>query len=160
MTLIRQEDFVQSIADAFQYISYYHPVDFIKAMVHCLPLPGTVHYHGNLERLFAQAVQDAKTLEAAGVDAVIVENMWEGWYVLVTFKSEGNVPKELERQMENNDKILRYLVIKLEEKKQSVKPRPARVMAPVASVEAVEAAPEAVATAEEAPAATPETPAE
>jgi len=32
MTLIRQDDFVQSIADAFQYISYYHPVDFIQAM--------------------------------------------------------------------------------------------------------------------------------
>ena len=32
MTAIRQEDLIQSIADAFQYISYYHPLDFIKAM--------------------------------------------------------------------------------------------------------------------------------
>jgi len=32
MTTIRQEDFIQSIADALQFISYYHPVDFIKAM--------------------------------------------------------------------------------------------------------------------------------
>ncbi|VAX10984.1 Fumarate hydratase class I, aerobic [hydrothermal vent metagenome] len=32
MTTIRQEDFIQSIADAFQYISYYHPTDFIQAM--------------------------------------------------------------------------------------------------------------------------------
>ncbi len=32
MTTIRQEDFISSIADAFQYISYYHPADFIKAM--------------------------------------------------------------------------------------------------------------------------------
>jgi fumarate hydratase class I len=32
MTIIKQEDFVRSIADAFQFISYYHPVDFIKAM--------------------------------------------------------------------------------------------------------------------------------
>jgi fumarate hydratase, class I len=30
MTVIKQEDFIQSIADALQYISYYHPVDFIK----------------------------------------------------------------------------------------------------------------------------------
>ena len=30
MTTIKQEDFIQSIADALQYISYYHPVDFIK----------------------------------------------------------------------------------------------------------------------------------
>jgi len=32
MTTIKQEDFIQSIADGFQFISYYHPVDFIKAM--------------------------------------------------------------------------------------------------------------------------------
>jgi fumarate hydratase class I len=32
MTVIRQEDFIQSIADGFQFISYYHPVDFIRAM--------------------------------------------------------------------------------------------------------------------------------
>jgi fumarate hydratase class I len=32
MTTIKQEDFIQSIADGFQFISFYHPVDFIKAM--------------------------------------------------------------------------------------------------------------------------------
>ncbi len=32
MTTIRQEDFIGSIADALQYISYYHPVDFIQAV--------------------------------------------------------------------------------------------------------------------------------
>ena len=32
MTTIRQEDFIQSIADAFQYISYYHPLDYVKAL--------------------------------------------------------------------------------------------------------------------------------
>ncbi len=32
MTIIKQEDFIQSVADAFQYISYYHPVDYIKAL--------------------------------------------------------------------------------------------------------------------------------
>jgi fumarate hydratase class I len=32
MTLIRQEDFIQSIADALQFISYYHPTDFIRAL--------------------------------------------------------------------------------------------------------------------------------
>src|SRR5687768_9206213 len=29
MTVIRQEDFIQSVADAFQFISCYHPKDFI-----------------------------------------------------------------------------------------------------------------------------------
>ena len=32
MTTIRQDDFIQSIADAFQFISYYHPLDYIKAL--------------------------------------------------------------------------------------------------------------------------------
>ena len=30
MTAIKQEDFIQSVADGFQFISYYHPVDYIK----------------------------------------------------------------------------------------------------------------------------------
>ena len=30
MTAIKQADFIQSIADALQYISYYHLVDYIK----------------------------------------------------------------------------------------------------------------------------------
>ena len=32
MAIIRQEDFVQSISDAFQFISYYHPKDYIDAL--------------------------------------------------------------------------------------------------------------------------------
>jgi fumarate hydratase class I len=32
MTVIRQEDFVASVAAALQYISYYHPVDFIRSL--------------------------------------------------------------------------------------------------------------------------------
>jgi len=32
MTVIRQEDFIASIAGALQYISYYHPVDYITSL--------------------------------------------------------------------------------------------------------------------------------
>jgi fumarate hydratase, class I len=32
MNIIKQEDFIQSIADALQYISYYHPADYIQAL--------------------------------------------------------------------------------------------------------------------------------
>ncbi|MDZ7810180.1 MAG: fumarate hydratase [Arhodomonas sp.] len=31
-TTIRQEDLIDSVADALQYISYYHPRDFIDAV--------------------------------------------------------------------------------------------------------------------------------
>jgi fumarate hydratase class I len=32
MTAIRQDDLIDSVADALQFISYYHPVDFIQAV--------------------------------------------------------------------------------------------------------------------------------
>ncbi len=32
MTSIKKEDFIQSVADALQYISYYHPMDYITAL--------------------------------------------------------------------------------------------------------------------------------
>ena len=32
MTAIREQDLVQSVADALQFISYYHPADFIRAL--------------------------------------------------------------------------------------------------------------------------------
>ena len=32
MTVIRQQDVIQSVADALQFISYYHPEDFIVAL--------------------------------------------------------------------------------------------------------------------------------
>lgn len=76
----------------------------------------------------------------------------EGWYVLVTFKAPAELPRELERNLEIFDSVIRYLVVKLEEKRSNVKPRPVRPAAPVA----VEEAP---AAAEEAPVAPVETPA-
>ena len=30
MTVIREDDFIQSVADALQFISYYHPLDYIE----------------------------------------------------------------------------------------------------------------------------------
>lgn len=47
----------------------------IIGMVHCLPLPGSAFFDGDYEKIIARAVEDAITLEKAGVDAVIVENM-------------------------------------------------------------------------------------
>ena len=71
----------------------------------------------------------------------------EGWYVLVTFKAPADLPRELERNLEIYDSVLRYLVVKLVEKRSNVKPRavrPAPVAAPAeeAAAEATEAAAE------------------
>ena len=47
----------------------------VIGMVHCLPLPTTAGFDGDYQKILDQAVQDAVTLQKAGVDAVIVENM-------------------------------------------------------------------------------------
>ncbi len=78
--------------------------------------------------------------------AYAIDYKTEGWYVLVNFKAPAELPRELERNLQINENVLRYLVVKLEEKRSAVKPRPVRPAAP-----AEEAAPaEAAAPAEEA----------
>ncbi len=47
MTVIRQDDLIDSVADALQFISYYHPVDFITAV------------HEAYEREESKAAKDA-----------------------------------------------------------------------------------------------------
>ena len=83
--------------------------------------------------------------------AYAIDYKTEGYYVLVNFQAEADLPKELERNLQISDSILRYQVIRLIERKVGIKPRVARPAAPVAPV-----AP----AAEEAPAEAPvETPA-
>ena len=87
--------------------------------------------------------------------AYAIDYKTEGWYVLVNFKAPVDLPRELERNLQINENVLRYLVVKLEEKRSAVKPRanrPAPVAAPAEEAPvAEEAVPAAV--AEEAPAA-------
>lgn len=85
--------------------------------------------------------------------AYAIDYKTEGWYVLVTFKAPAELPRELERNLEIYDSVIRYLVVKLVEKRSNVKPRAVRPAAPVAPVEAapaVESAPAAEAPAVEA----------
>ena len=42
MTQIRQEDFITSVADALQYISYYHPADYIRNLARAYELEESV----------------------------------------------------------------------------------------------------------------------
>ena len=63
----------------------------------------------------------------------------EGWYVLVTMKAPAELPRELERNLQINENVIRYLVVKLEEKRSNVKPRAARPVAAPVVEEATEA---------------------
>ena len=77
--------------------------------------------------------------------AYAIDYKTEGWYVLVNFCAESEVPREIERNLGNMDAVLRYQIIRVLEKRSGVKPRPVR------TAPAAEAAPAAPA-AEEAPA--------
>lgn len=58
--------------------------------------------------------------------AYTIDYKTEGYYVLVHYEADGEVPKEVERNLEINDNIIRYLTVKIEEKTSKVKPRSAR----------------------------------
>ena len=60
----------------------------IIGMVHCLPLPGTSGFDGDYQKILDRAVQDAVTLERAGVDAVIVENMGDTPFAALLDKAQ------------------------------------------------------------------------
>ncbi|MBR2824060.1 MAG: 30S ribosomal protein S6 [Clostridia bacterium] len=78
--------------------------------------------------------------------AYAIDYKTEGWYVIVTFQAPADLPRELERNLQIDENVLRYLVVKLVEKRSAVKPRPVRQAAEEAQApEAAEEAPEAVA---------------
>lgn len=51
------------------------PPKAVIAMIHTLALPGSPYFEGNLKAVVLRAIEDLKIYEAAGVDAVILENM-------------------------------------------------------------------------------------
>lgn len=66
--------------------------------------------------------------------AYLVDDKPEGYYVLVNFSAPTVFPREMERNLEIDDKVMRYLITKIEHKTSKVKPQPVRV-APSAPAE-------------------------
>ena len=91
--------------------------------------------------------------------AYAIDYKTEGYYVLVNFQGEAELPRELERNLQISDSVIRYQVIRLIERKVGIKPRVVRPapVAPAAEAPAVEApaAEEAVEAPAEAPVETP-----
>lgn len=71
----------------------------------------------------------------------------EGYYLLVNFESEATLPREIERNMQIAETVLRYLIVKVEDKRSNVKPRPVRVAPEAEEAPAAEAPAEAEAPA-------------
>ncbi len=45
-----------------------------------------------------------------------IQKLREGYYVLVTFKANPSLPKELERNYKISDDVIRYIIVNLDEK--------------------------------------------
>ena len=75
--------------------------------------------------------------------AYAIDYKTEGYYVLVNFQAEAELPKELERNLQISDSVIRYQVIKQIERKVGIKPRAVRPapVAPVAEAPVAEEAP-------------------
>ena len=71
-----------------------------------------------------------------------INDLPEGYYVLVHYTAETSVPKEIERNMGITDNILRYLTTRIEHKTTGVKPRTARIAPSAPEASAPEAAAE------------------
>ena len=88
--------------------------------------------------------------------AYAIDYKTEGYYVLVNFQAEADLPKELERNLQISDSVIRYQVIRLIERKVGIKPRAVRPAAPVApAAEAPVAIAQEAPAVEEAPVETP-----
>ena len=77
--------------------------------------------------------------------AYAIDYKTEGYYVLVNFQAEADLPRELERNLQISDSVIRYQVIKQIERKVGIKPRAVRP-APVAPAAEAPAAEEPVET--------------
>ena len=94
--------------------------------------------------------------------AYAIQYKTEGYYVLMYIKAPAELPREIERNMQISDSILRYLTVRYEgelpAKREPLKPYAPREAAPVAEAAAAPAAApvEAPAAPAEAPAEAPE----
>ena len=109
--------------------------------------------HTRVQDLIAQNSGEVTKVDDWGKRrlAYAIEDRNEGWYVLVNFNAESEVPREIERNLGNMDAVLRYQIIRVLEKRSAVKPRPVHTAPAAEAVPAPEATPAAEA-AEETPA--------
>lgn len=115
MTYIKQEDLVQSVADALQYISYYHPKDFIDAV------------HAAYEREESPAAKDAMAqilinsrmcaeghrpiCQDTGIVTVFVEVGMDVNFVDATTSLEDMINEGVRRAYLHPDNVLRASVL-------------------------------------------------
>lgn len=74
MTLRNQKKNTKLKTNEFQPKNWFQHKFRLIGVIHLLPLPGSPGFNGLISDIINRAVQDAKYLTSAGIDAVIIEN--------------------------------------------------------------------------------------
>ncbi len=115
MSLIRDEDFVSSVADALQYISYYHPKDFIEALAAAWEREASPAAKDAMAQILVNSRLCAEGRRPICQDTGIVvafikvgmQVRWEGNRSLVDLVNEG-----VRRAYSHPDNVLRASVVR------------------------------------------------
>ncbi len=115
MNTIRQQDFIDSIADALQFISYYHPADFIKALADAYQKEESPAAKDAMAQILSNSKMSAQGRRPVCQDTGIVvafvrigmEVRWEGATMTVSEMVNAGVSKGYL----NPDNVLRASVV-------------------------------------------------
>ena len=115
MTVIKQDDLIQSVADALQYISYYHPVDFIKSMAQAYEKEQSPAARDAIAQILINSRMCAEGHRPICQDTGIVTVFlnigmnvrWDGWMSVEDMVNEG-----VRRAYKHPDNVLRASVLR------------------------------------------------
>src|ERR1700750_1860948 len=77
MAIIQQDDVIRSVADALQYISYYHPVDYIKNLARAYELEQSVAAKDAMAQILINSRMCAEAHRPMCEDTGIVTIFWK-----------------------------------------------------------------------------------
>lgn len=114
MTIIKQEDLIASVADALQFISYYHPTDFIEAMTRAWEREESPAAKDSIAQILVNSRMCAEghrpICQDTGIVTVFVKVgmnvQWEGDMSLTDMINEG-----VRRAYMNPDNVLRASIL-------------------------------------------------
>ena len=114
MTLIRTQDVVQSVAEALQYISYYHPTDFVRAVSEAYEMEESAAAKDAMAQILINSRLCAEGKRPICQDTGIVtvflkvgmQLQWEGDLSLTEMVNEG-----VRQAYRNPDNVLRASIL-------------------------------------------------
>jgi len=114
MTIIKQDDLIQSVADALQYISYYHPVDFIQSLARAYDKEQSPAARDAIAQILINSRMCAEghrpICQDTGIVTVFLKIgmnvQWDGWMSVEDMVNEG-----VRRAYTHPDNVLRASVL-------------------------------------------------